>query len=326
MDQPHSVDLAILAVPGNEEANALQYWLNACAYLLNCLMQDNEFNRTALCDRLKDLVNFWRTKNLVAAGDDLEDAALDLSYFGPVGKAVWYLSGRKDAQFRKELMRLAVAPDEVVGNQYLFYIAGTLAAHGYEVGFVPEGGKDNKKTPDLWAEKTGRRTWIEANAKQPKRDVDTPEKVWQLIRDVIEEKKQKFTDAAYDPGLIVADISPISTQVNTPGTLGSAPLISTREGVCHSLNPSGGLICRLYDDPDWTSRPENQNNIFAFLVQEFTSVDRSRYHLSQCLVTISRRVVRVGNVLAFPRQHQLIVHRRAETAALTELSRHVYVV
>lgn len=320
------VDKLILAIPSNEESNTREYWLNACAHLLNFLALDSELITTPLFHHTKNLVDFWRTRSHNAGSEDLEDAALDLSYFGPVGKAVWYLAGKNDPQFLKELKRLAVAPDTEVGNQYLFYIAGTLAANGYNVGFVPERGNDKKKTPDFWVEKDGKRTWIEANAKQPRRKIDSPDKVWQLIRDVIAEKKQKFVDPVYHPGLIVADVTPIAEHINDIGSVGSGKWIKTDERVCRPLNPSGGLICRLYDDVDWASQPENQNNIIAFLVQEFAGVDRTKYHLSQCLVTISRRAVRIGKNLSFPRQHQLIVDRNDEANALTDLSRHVYVI
>lgn len=154
-----------------------------------------------------------------------------------------------------------------------------------------------------------------------------------MIRDILEEKKQKFSEAIYAPGLVVADVSPIAHRINKPGTVNAAPLVKTNADCCRPLS-GGGFLCRLYDDPDWASRRENRDNIFAFnrdnifafLVQEFAAIDRSKYHVNQCLVTISRRVVITGNNVAFPRQHQLIVTRRAEASALTELSRSVYAV
>jgi hypothetical protein len=319
------VDESILLTPSNEETDTLKYWIEASAYLFNFAIDDPELSQMIICDQLAALLTFWRTKSLKTSPQDLEDAALDLSYFAPVGKALWYLPDKSDPQFKKEIRRFAAGPPTAIGTQYLFYIAGTLASHGFELGFVPEAGKESRKTPDLWAQKNGQRIWIEANAKQPKRVIDSPEKVWQLIRDVIAEKKQKFGDATYAPGLIVADVSPIAEEINRPGTLGSAPLVATQSDCCEPLAPNG-FICRLYQDVDWPSRPENQDNIFAFLVQEFAAIDRQKHHVEQCLVTVSRRVVRLGNNLAFPRQHQLVVTRNAEKLALKELSRSVYVV
>jgi hypothetical protein len=150
-------DETILANPANEETNALPYWIEACAYLFNLIIGDPDLSRLPICDQLHALLSFWRTKRLSAARADLEDAALDLSYFGPVGKAVWYVTDKKDSQFKRELTRFATDAASAVGNHYLFYIVATLAANGYKVGFVPEAGKQNRKTPDLWADKNGKR-------------------------------------------------------------------------------------------------------------------------------------------------------------------------
>jgi hypothetical protein len=319
------VETSLLRNPTSEELDTRRYWIEASASLFNFAIEDPELSQMPICAQLAALMTFWRTENPQATAQSLEDAALDLSYFGPVGKALWYLPDKSDPQFRKEIKRFATDPPNAIGTHYLFYIVGTLASHGYQVGFVPEAGKASRKTPDLWAEKDGQRTWIEANAKQPKRPIDSPEKVWQLIRDIITEKKQKFSEPIFAPGLIVADVSPIADQINRGGTLGSAPLVRTRSDCCEPL-PLNGFICRLYQDVEWSSRPENRDNIFAFLVQEFAAIDRQKHNVEQCLVTVSRRVVRVGNNLAFPRQHQLVITRNAEKQALSELSRFIYVV
>src|SRR5262249_38457824 len=95
---------------------------------------------------------------------------------------------------------------------------------------------------------------------------------------------------------------------------------------CNPLSGEGQFLYRLYEDPDWKIRPENQDNIFSHLVEEFSSIDRSRYHVSRCLVNITRRAVVTSNAISFPRQHQLIVAKDFERAALTDLSRHGHVV
>ncbi len=94
------VDETILANPANEETNALPYWIEACAYLFNLIIGDPDLSRLPIGDQLHALLSFWRTKRLSADRADLEDAALDLSYFGPVGKAVWYVTDEKDPQFK----------------------------------------------------------------------------------------------------------------------------------------------------------------------------------------------------------------------------------
>lgn len=314
--------------PAREEKDSAGFWFMACEYLLDYLGQDDRLRTTPFYDKLFELVGFCR-EQIINSGNtrkNAENAALDLFYFGTVAKAVWYVTEKEDPQFRRELLRFAKDPDGAIGNHYLFYIAGTLGAHSYRIGFVPEAGKTGEKTPDLWAEKNGRKTWIEANAKQPTRAIDTPEKVRQLIRDAIGEKKLKFTNPSFAPGLIVVDVSPIADQINAPGTFGQAPLISLRPETCYPLPADGGFLCRLYEDAAWATRPENQGNVFAFLVEEFSAVDRTRFHVAQCLVTISRRVVASPSGLSFPRQHQLIVDKNSENIALTELSKSVYVV
>jgi hypothetical protein len=255
------------------------------------------------------------------------DATFDLALLSPVGRALWHLRDRlaADPQLRLELERLASDREALVGNQYLFYIAGTLASKGYEVEFVPEQGKQQKKTPDLRASKGRKTIWIEANAKQPKREINSAERLWQLIRDIIAEKKQKFEEPKYSPGMIVADISTANHLLNETGSI---PLLKLRGDLCRPLGPKdeGGFVYRLYEDTDWHTRPENKGNVFAFLVEEFAAINRERFHVHQCLITLTRQVWQDGHQVAFPRGHQLVVHRSAEDDALVDLSRHVYVV
>jgi hypothetical protein len=322
---PCTPDEAVLNDPANEESDAFEYWINATAHLLNVLHADSNLRGTALHGQLLSLIAFWDAKPEERNNEKAMDAFLDLAWFGAVGRALWHLRGSKDAQLRLELERLATDPEVLVGNQYLFYIAGTLAAKGYAIEFVPEKGKHGKKTPDLKASKSGKSIWIEANAKQPKRVIDTPERLWQLIRDIIAEKKQKFTDPAYAPGMIVADISTAYHLVNETGT---APVLKLRGDLCKPLGKTiqDGFVYPLYADPDWHKQPENQGNVFAYLVDEFAAIDRAKYHVAQCLITITRRVWRDGRQVAFPKGHQLIVHRSVEPDAMLDLSRHVYVV
>jgi len=335
---PCHVDEAVLADPGNEESASLDYYFHATAHLLNVLHADAKLRKSPLYEQVMALVQFWNADPSERNNTKAYDAAIDAHLFGTVGKALWYFRGKNDPQLRKELGRLATEEGALVGTHYLFYIAGTLAAKGFNVSFVPEQGTKGAKTPDLLAELDGRRIWVEANAKQPKRTVDTPEKIWQMIRDIIEEKSQKFTDAQYSPvksqkftdaqyspGMIVADISTAYHLVNENGT---APFLKLREDLCRPLGHSlaDGFVYRLYDDPAWEQQKENQGNVFAYLIDEFSRIDRSKRHVDQCLITITRQVLRDDKMLAFPKGHQLVVHRDAESQAMLELSKHVYVV
>jgi hypothetical protein len=322
---PCKVDEAVLQDPTNEENDSLTYYINATAHLLNVLSSVKKLKESPLHDQVEALIRFWDTSPGERDRTKAHDAAIDAHMFGVVGKALWYLWKGNDPQLHKEIGRLAHDPEALVGTQYLFYIAGTLAAKGYNVAFVPEQGKHGKKTPDLHAVRGPQDIWIEANAKQPTRVVDTPEKIWQMIRDIIEEKSQKFVDPMFAPGMIVADISTAYHLVNENGSM---PFLKLRRDLCRLLGKdlSEGFIYRLYEDDEWESHRENRGNVFAYLVEEFSRLDRSKHHVSQCLITITRQVLRGDRQISFPMGHQLVVHRSAEGQALTDLSRHVYVV
>jgi len=186
----HSVDEIILDDPSNEETCALDYYLNSCAHLLNVLHADPKLCRSGLAGLLKQKV-FAVLETDPSERDErrAEEAAKWLALFGVVGKALWFLRNKNDVQLRRELTRLATDPQQVVGNQYLFYIAGTLAAKGYGVQFVTEQAGSALKTPDLCASKLGKSTWIEANTKSPITPVDTAERLAWMVRDIVAEKK-----------------------------------------------------------------------------------------------------------------------------------------
>jgi hypothetical protein len=128
-------------------------------------------------------------------------------------------------------------------------------------------------------------------------------------------------NAAYSPGLIVADISPVDHLANQS----LAPGIKLLPDGMKPL-PNGGFLYRLCDDPEWYSRPENNGNIVRFIVDEFSQIDRSRYHVYQCLITLTRQVFKLDDKLFSPKRHLLVVHHSAEMDALTDLARIVYVV
>jgi hypothetical protein len=288
---PCAIDDKVLSDPANEETSALLYWLNAVGHLLNVLDEYPRLRKSPLHGQLLSIMRFWATNPQERDKAKAKSELQKLASFAPVGKALWYLDHEKDPQLRLELERLATDPESLVGNQFLFYLAGTLAAQGHALAFVPEKGKHGQKTPDLCAEKNGKEIWIEANAKQPKRTVDTPERLWQLIRDVIAEKKQKFSDPAYSPGMIVADVSPAHQLASALGTAGRLKL---RADLCRPLPPSSrteeGFLYRLSEDPEWELLPENQNNVFSYVAREFAEIDRAKYHVSQCLMTVTREV------------------------------------
>jgi hypothetical protein len=319
----YEVNQIILDDPSNEHGLlALDYYLNACGHLLNVLDADPKLRHSQLAGLLEHVFAFLGAEPSEHDNTEADEAAEWLGLFGVVGKALWFLRNKDDAQLRRELRRLATEPQQVIGNQYLFYIAGTLAANGYDIEFVTEQGGAALKTPDLRASKAGKNTWIEANAKSPVTAVDTPQRLAWMVRDIVAEKKLKFANSIYSPGLIVADISPADHLVNDSGAV---PQIKLLANVRKPL-PTGGFLYRLYDDPQWNTLPENNGNIVAYVVDEFRQIDRSKHHVSQCLITLTRRAFKSNGKLAFPKYHLLVVDRSAEEDALTELARIVYVV
>jgi hypothetical protein len=319
----HKVNELMLNDPSNEEGSlVLDYYVNSCAHLSNVLSADPKLRRSELAGLLERVLAFFETEPSERDDSSAIEQARWLGLFGVVGKALWFLRDEDDPQLRCELTRLAMQPLQVIGSQYLFYIAGTLAAKGYDIEFVREQAGAAVKTPDLRANKAGKDIWIEATTKTPAIAVDTPQRLAWMVRDIIAEKKTKFSDPAYSPGLIVADISPANHLVNETGL---APLIKLHEKSVTPL-PRGGFLCRLHDDPEWNARPENTGNVVRYILDEFSQIDRSKYHVFQCLITLTRRAFKSDSGIAFPKYHLLVVDRSAEHDALIELARGVYVI
>ncbi len=321
----HVVDEELLDNPLNEEVAALSYYFQATVHFLNTLEADQNLRVLPMRDAAADLVEFWNKEPALRDGRDPFDAALDTVFYGTIGKALWFQRQQGiSAQLRRELDRLSRDEGAVVGNHYLFYVAGMLGAHGFEVEFVAEEGQIANRTPDLVARKDGRTYWVEANAKQPVIEVDTPERIQRLVQSIIEEKSRKFVDQRFSGGIIAADVSPAHYWVNRANV---TPNVKLRREVMRP-HPGGGdgFVYPLADDVEWPHHIENQDNIFRFLVDEFQQLDRTRYFVDQLLITVTRRVVRSGRSLELPKGHQLLVHRDAEARALHEAAKHIYVV
>jgi hypothetical protein len=144
-----------------------------------------------------------------------------------------------------------------------------------------------------------------------------------MIRDIIEEKKQKFADPDFRPGMIVADISVADFELNETGT----PAFMEQSTRHVEWQPGGGFIYRLYDDQTWGERLHNQGNAFAYLVEQFRDIDRARFGVTQCLLTVARRAyLTPSGLMAFPKFHVLIVDRAERANALLDICRFVYLV
>ncbi len=322
MDNVADVNEATLNDPGHVEHPTGDFYLHATGYLANWLHNERGFQDTWLHKQSISLLDYLETPKEERNHDAAEGAMLDLHLFGTVGSMLFRLSGHPSPQMRKALARFANNQNELVGNFFLFYLADRLAGADHQVDFVPEAGKREAKTPDLRTEKNGQRVFLEANAKQPTVEVDTPERLWRMIESLVCEKKQKFSDPAYHPGMIVADISPARYQLNESG---APPFLELRKDLAEPV-PGGGFYYHLYNDPDWKQRAGNDGNVFSYLVEQFLDIDRTRYGVQQCLVTVTRRVLRNAGSLLFPKYHLLVVDRNAKAQAVLDLARHVFLV
>jgi hypothetical protein len=241
---------------------------------------------------------------------------------GTIGKALFFINAPIQGQLRSELTRFD-HDGNFIGNWYLLNIAGDLAVSGYKIDFLKESGG---KTPDFSATKNGKTLYVEANAKQPKVPVDNPTKIQQMVRDIIEEKRQKFEDPQYWPGVIVADISPASYLVNENGLPNRFEL---RGDLCvpdkTSIYPDA-FEYPVYKDQDFFDRPHNQGNFFHYLAQEFSQIDLAKTQVVQCILSIYRHANSQEGRTEFVKGNQLIIRKNFENLALKEIAPHRYIV
>jgi len=163
--------------------------------------------------------------------------------------------------------------------------------------------------------------YIEAIAKRPIRTIDTPEKIHQTIRDIIQDKKQKFILPQYRPGMIVGDISTVNPLINETGTV---PLLKLKEELLQGTIEE--FTYPVYEDKEMFERPENSGNVFAYLVEEFMNVNKTNYGVIACMLTLITQIFNQNGKIAFPKLHQLIVDHNYKELAVREIAKHVYLV
>ena len=210
-----------------------------------------------------------------------------------------------------------------------------LASAGYSIQFVSER---NNKTPDFSASKNGKILYVEANAKQPKMPVDNPQKMQRLIQAIIEEKRQKFIDPKFWPGVIVADISPAHFWVNEHGLQPVFQLLEAlvepdrKSLLVQSQGPHGptyipsGFQYPIYKDRGFFSRKYNNGNFLHYLASEFSKIDLSETQIIQCVLSITRHAQRVGGSVSFLKGHQVLMRKGYENLAFSEVCPHRYIV
>jgi len=224
-------DERIIADPSAENTSTLEFYRHAVGYLLHVLKRDPYLSSSLLATAGERALNFWSLSPQDRQQSKVADAAMDLHVLGTIGKAVFRCGGIDNPQLRKELIRLVETEYGLLANYYLFYVAGTLGAAGYGVQFVSEEPKKGARTPDLLASKADRRAFVEATVKEPVRAIHSTEQLGHVIRDVFEEKRRKFMDVRFTPGLIAFDATPIA---NRAGQSDLAPGVRLQERLLES--------------------------------------------------------------------------------------------
>lgn len=165
--------------------------------------------------------------------------------YGPIGSFIYICEQKNDPQFLKELKRLFEPNESMIGQEHLFFMVYWLKSKGYKVGFVDEEKTKSKRTPDLFLEVDGDKIFIEATTKN-----SSDKNIFRQIQYAIDEKKQKFKDNKYQPGLIAID-------------LGSYDLekvfnyINIRKD-CTPLDIYGAIHFKIFNDLEFSKYKENQ--------------------------------------------------------------------
>jgi hypothetical protein len=314
----YEVDAELLSDWRNEELNPHHYAYFACASLANWVEADGDLRNGRLHQHLTEQLAYWETDLRDRDRTQAKAHYMDLHLLSFAGRTVFRKHGLVERQLRRELRRLSDDPNQIVGTQYLFYMAAVLLERDFEVSFVPE--ERDARTPDLEARKAGRHVFIEANAKQPYRPPMAPGEVQRALQTAIDEKKLKFADPRFSPGMLVVDVT---MQYTVPNETGLVRLVKWHSDALSQQD--GANVVRLERDPGWSSRPENTGNIVSYLLDAFASIDRTRYHVQQALLTITRDAWYSGNEMTVPTAHLLVLERGAESNALFEITKLAYV-
>jgi len=236
-----------------------------------------------------------------------------LALYGIIGKSICYLTNQTsnsilNNQYETEIKRLLTKPDQFISEFFLFYITGLLASGNYPIEFVPERGNNGGQTPDLMVKVQNRQIYIEATAKRPEPDntVDAFEKLSREINEAINEKKSKFKDKKYQPGMITIDVSTIP--ITSRGT-------SIKRDLIRQLSTNGNVyVHELWKDWEYFSDVKNKLTPQVLLAEQLNSESFKKNQID--FVWIGQTMSVVINFLEpsiyFPRRHLLIARRNAE--------------
>jgi hypothetical protein len=329
-----------------EQRDSAGYYIQCCEFLqdfitkrpkiaaseirdaLDCLLRvlrsdpsTRDFSSMGAVDRLVEPFLFGEG----SASQPEASATAALLLFGMAGKAIYFLSKQiHNSQFETEIGRLFTNLEEVRANVWLFHISAQMIRMGFEIRFITES---NQPTPDFVAVRGDTRIYIEANTRNPaSRGIDgIKNALWNVLHgDAKSSGKQiKFTDPAYDPGLIVVDISNCDVDSNETGLLAHVKLrldaLTANEY---------GRIYEVSKDPEFFDQKENTGNLIEYAIRYFHQMaEYKKYHVRALLIGISMGVkaVQKGS-LGSPKGAVLIVDSRYPQLALQELAKQIYLI
>lgn len=312
----YHVDMDFLRDPKNEEIDALRYYENASCFLANYLLADSNLCSSKLCAHIDSVLHDWQflPEGRIQRGDFFE-----LLVAGAVGKALYFLEmPAAKGQMRKELLRLANDVEQFIGNYYLFSLVGLLASKGNNVEFVEER---NTKTPDLRITNAFGYYYIEANARQPHWVISDNTQKRQQIKALIEEKRPKFNNPCFRPGIIAGEVTLITSIYDSEGTQSSIKLLRDTQ---ETLSP-GITLYYLDRDPGWQEIEANINSMLRHVVEEYSLQDNKDY-VAGIYLSIVRQVYISGTSYYAPRGALLLVDSKETAEKCSALNNVIYVV
>lgn len=251
--------------------------------------------------------------------------AAGLLLFGMAGKALYFLSKQThNAQFQTELARFFRDVEELRSNLWLFHLSARMAHAGFAITFIPEC---KEPTPDFEAKRGHLTIYAEANTRNPVvRTIDgIKDALWNVMHGSAKSggKQIKFKDHAYNPGLIVVDLSNCDVTSNESGEPPHVRHLSTARKQTRS-----GWIYDLSLDPQFFEHRENTGNVVEYAIRYFHQMaNYQRYCVRGLLIGVSMAVNTTSpGVLSAPKGAMMIVDSLYPELALPELASQIYLV
>jgi hypothetical protein len=183
----------------------------------------------------KDTIN-WNNNNFYKIGMGF------LSFiYGPIASFVYQTSNRDNAQFKTEFCRFFENKDSIISQDHLFFIAYWLKKYDYDVSFVAE---KTTKTPDLLIKNGFNQLFLEATTKN-----SSDKNFIRQIQKAFDDKKIKFKDATYLPGVISIDLGSYNIEKIFQG-------ISIRQD-CLIIDIYHSKHFKIFRDSEFHKQPEN---------------------------------------------------------------------